>query len=54
MKRFELFHGDCYKIIPTINYKIDCIVTDPPYHFPDGVRGGGLFSSDQSKYKGGK
>lgn len=53
MCKFELLLGDCYKIIPTINCNIDCVITDPPYHFPDGVRGGGLFSSDQSKYKRG-
>lgn len=40
-----VIHGDALEILPTLEEKADCIVTDPPYLLPKG---------EQSKLMGGK
>ena len=42
LPNYNLIHGDCYEIIPTLEDKsIDLIVTDPPYRLGN-TKGGGL------------
>lgn len=41
---YNLIHGDCYEIIPTLEDKsIDLVICDPPYQF-EAIRGSGMFS----------
>ena len=40
-RHIEIYHGDCFEVIPELNMDFDMIITDPPYS------SGGMMRSDR-------
>lgn len=48
MNTFDLRHGDCYEIIPTLeDNTVDLVVTDPPFSFSS--KGGSLYKKNAKR-----